>query len=184
MSSPRNVARVLARFGTLALLAGCVGGGFSQKAPPAPPPAEHAEPAAAPAERPTTTAHARVEEVAMRFMRAAAACDRAAALADVGNAEDGHEVMTQELDRTAVDEETAHFLDKQCKHLGGKHHGQIIDAHVDGTRHLSPKTERYLVRDVDIVAVTVAVRAEGKAAERVTLHFFETTRGWRFTPRP
>jgi hypothetical protein len=157
----------------LALLAGC-----RAAAPPVAP----AEPAAA-AARPTTS-HALVEEVAIRLMRAAAACDRTAALADVSTAEDAHEVMTRELDRTSVDEETAHFLDKQCKRLGGKHHGEIVDAHLDGSRHLSPKTERYLLRDVDILAVTVTVRADGKVAERVTLHFFETTRGWRFTPRP
>lgn len=117
-------------------------------------------------------------------MRSAIACDRAAALADVGNGADAHEIMTQELDRSAVDEETAHFLDKQCKRLGGAHHGEAVDAHKDGTRHLSSKKEHYLVRDVDIVAVTVNVRADGKPAERVTLHFFETSRGWRFTPRP
>jgi hypothetical protein len=133
---------------------------------------------------PATASHASVEEVAMRLMRAAVSCDRTAALADVSTAEDAHEVMTRELDRSAVDEETAHFLDKQCKHLGGKHHGEIVDAHLDGKRHLSLKTESYLLRDVDIVAVTVTVRTKGKPLERVTLHFFETTRGWRFTPRP
>ena len=134
---------------------------------------------------PATPAHAPVEEVALRLMRAAAACDRTAALADVGNADDAHELMTRELDRTAIDEDTARFLDKQCKRLGGSHHGQILEAHLDGSRHMSAKTEHILVRDVDILAVTVTVRVDGaKAPERVTLHFFETSRGFRFTPRP
>ena len=118
------------------------------------------------------------------MMRNAVACDRAAALADVSTAEDAHEVMTRELDRTEIDDETARFLDKQCKRLGGAHHGEVVDAHLEGTRHLSTKKEHYLLRDVDIAAVTVSLRADGKPAEHVTLHFFETSRGWRYTPRP
>lgn len=118
------------------------------------------------------------------MMRSAVACDRTAALADVSTAEDAHEVMTRELDRTSIDEETAHLLDKLCKRLGGAHHGEVVDAHLEGTRHLSMKKEHYLLRDVDIAAVTVSLRADGKAVENVTLHFFETSRGWRFTPRP
>jgi len=169
-------------------LAGACGDGFRTAAPPAAPaePSSAAPPAASASSSSSTSTstHPTIEEVAKRFLRNAAACNRTAALADVGNGEDAHEIMTQELDRTAVDEETAHFLDKQCKRLGGAHHGEIVDAHVDGTRHLSTKKEHYLVRDVDIVAVAVTVRADGKAAERVTLHFFETSRGWRFTPRP
>ena len=103
----------------------------------------------------------------------------------MGNAEDAHELMTRELDRTAIDEDTARFLDKQCKRLGGSHHGQVLEAHLDGSRHMSARTEHILVRDVDILAVTVTVRVDGaKAPERVTLHFFETSRGFRFTPRP
>lgn len=167
----------------LVVLAAC-GEGFRTSAPPG---AASEPPVASASASPTPTSassHPPVEEIAKRFMRAAIACDRAAALADVGTAEDAHEVMTRELDRTEIDEETAHFLDKQCKRLGGAHHAEIADARLDGTRHLSSKKEHYLLRDVDIVAVTVNVQAGGKLAEHVTLHFFETVRGWRFTPRP
>lgn len=185
-SISRGCASVLA----LALVSAC-GEGFRTASPSVAPsePSSVAPPATSSSastssSTPTSSSHPAIEEVAKRFLRSAAACNRTAALADVGNGDDAHEIMTQELDRTAVDEETAHFLDKQCKRLGGAHHGEIVDAHVEGTRHLSTKKEHYLVRDVDIVAVSVTVRADGKAAERVTLHFFETSRGWRFTPRP
>jgi len=179
----------LAGFAFVAL--GCDMPGFSQRASA---PAASSEPsgagaATAPAEAASSAPHetsgkASVQDTALRFMRAVIACDKSAAMADVGNDQDAHEIMTRELDRSEVDEEAAHFLDKQCKRLGGAHKGEVEGAHVDGARHLSSKQEHYLVRDVDIVAVTVSVRADGKSAGRVTLHFFETSRGWRFTPRP
>jgi hypothetical protein len=178
VSDARLVGLVLRLLGLLAALVGCElpARSVAPTEPPASRPAASA---------PTAPAHPPVEEVAMRLMHAAVACDRTAALADVGNDEDAHELMTRELDRTAVDEETAHFLDKQCKRLGGSHHGQILEAHLDGSRHMSAKTDHILVRDVDILAVTVTVRVDGaKAPARVTLHFFETSRGFRFTPRP
>ena len=185
-----SLSRACAAVLVVALVAACGEGfrttapsGAASETPGAAPPATSA-PSPSPSPTSASTSHPTIEEVAKRFLRNAAACNRTAALADVGNGDDAHEIMTQELDRTAVDEETAHFLDKQCKRLGGTHHGEIVDAHVEGSRHLSTKKEHYLVRDVDIVAVSVTVRADGKAAERVTLHFFETSRGWRFTPRP
>jgi hypothetical protein len=175
----------------LALIAGCeIPGGFTHASGAAAPSASAAASgsSAPPAEMPSATApasvKASVQDTALRFMRAVIACDKNAAMADVGNDQDAHEIMTRELDRTEVDEEAARFLDKQCKRLGGAHKGEVVDAHVDGARHLSSKQEHYLVRDVDIVAVTVSVRADGRSAGRVTLHFFETSRGWRFTPRP
>ena len=192
MSDARPVGLDLLRLLTLlaALPVLAVLGGCELFARPAPPTGPATAPGAASVPTPTASApaapaHAPVEEVALRLMRAAVACDRTAALADVGNAEDAHELMTRELDRTAIDEDTARFLDKQCKRLGGSHHGQVLEAHLDGSRHMSARTEHILVRDVDILAVTVTVRVDGaKAPERVTLHFFETSRGFRFTPRP
>ena len=178
-----DLLRLLTLLAALPLLA--VLGGCELFARPAPPTGPATAPGAASASVPTSPAHAPVEEIALRLMRAAVACDRTAALADVGNAEDAHELMTRELDRTAIDEDTARFLDKQCKRLGGSHHGQVLEAHLDGSRHMSARTEHILVRDVDILAVTVTVRVDGaKAPERVTLHFVETSRGFRFTPRP
>jgi hypothetical protein len=184
-SDARLVGVVLGLLASL-VLAGCEL--FTRPVAPTEPATALGAPTAtapATASAPVAPAHAPVEEVALRLMRAAAACDRTAALADVGNAEDAHELMTRELDRTAVDEDTARFLDKQCKRLGGSHHGQILEARLEGSRHMSARTEHILVRDVDILAVTVTVRVDGaKAPERVTLHFFETSRGFRFTPRP
>ena len=186
----RHVALIARLSLALAFVAGCDVAGFSSHASSPAAPSESASPAAAaPAEGASaaphdTTGKASVQDTALRFMRAVIACDKAGAMADVGNDQDAHEIMTRELDRSEVDEEAARFLDKQCKRLGGAHKGEVVDAHVDGARHLSSKQEHYLVRDVDIVAVTVSVRADGKSAGRVTLHFFETSRGWRFTPRP
>ncbi len=197
--TPRHVgpiARVLALAALVALAAvaaGCDVRGFSHASAPSDPSAPSGSGAATsspapPAETPSastpSSGKASVQDTALRFMRAVIACDKNAALADIGNDQDAHEIMTRELDRTEVDEEAARFLDKQCKRLGGAHKGEVVDAHVDGARHLSSKQEHYLVRDVDIVAVTMSVRADGKSAGRVTLHFFETSRGWRFTPRP
>ena len=181
--------RLVALVALFALIAGCeIPGGFSHASGAAAPSASTTAAAPAPEAASSapheTGAKASVQDTALRFMRAVVACDKTAAMADVGNDQDAHEIMTRELDRSEVDEEAAHFLDKQCKRLGGAHKGEVIDAHVDGARHLSSKQEHYLVRDVDIVAVTVSVRADGKSAGRVTLHFFETSRGWRFTPRP
>jgi hypothetical protein len=137
-------------------------------------------PPKAPASPPVETS---VEDLAVRFMRAVAACDRAGALADTITYEDLTAMTKKEIERKEIDDAIAEFLDERCRELH-KHHTTIVSARIHETKHFTAAEDDHLKRDVDVAMVKITFESEGKTEERGSaLVFFKTDRGWLFSPK-
>jgi hypothetical protein len=171
-----------------AVLAGVVGCGApgQPSVPSAPIEAPALTPATPIAPRPLppgTPVEPSVEDLAVRFMRAVAACDRPAALGDTIVYEDLTAMTTKEIDRKEIEDAVVEFLDERCRELG-EAHAKIVSARVEETKSLRASEEGHLKRDVEVKMIKITFEHDGKAEERGNaLVFFKTDRGWKFSPK-
>ena len=133
--------------------------------------------------RPPTSTTAPVEEVAVRFARAALAGDHTAASA-LALTYDEAARLSKKVDRERWDAELHDILAELARE-GADEQVTVVSAAVTERRTLTPPRDEKVLREVEVAIVKLHIReADGSEhASSMPWLFIRTAAGWRFSPK-
>ena len=138
----------------------------------------------APAAKPAATDD-KVEDVAVRFARAALSGDRATAMSLTLTFDEMAKLSNKARDRADYDAEVNHLLDKLAKE-GAEFGGAITGAKVVQTESLDPATDEKVLQKIEFAVVEITVKeADGREHAAPFPWFFlkAAGAGWKYSPK-
>ena len=148
-----------------------------------PPPATGTAPTAPPAPPPAPMTD-KVEDVAVRFAKAALSGDRQTAMSLTLTFEEMTKLSKKALDQKDWDDEITALLDKLAKE-GRDFRGTITSAEVVQTKSLDPATDEKVLQKIEFAVLQINVKeADGREHSAPFPWFFiKTKAGWKYSPK-
>lgn len=126
-------------------------------------------------------AAATVEDVAMRWGRAALGGNRADVIALSLTHAELSAISNKSIEKTDYDEELASVIESLAREGRENPGGKLVSAKV-AQRKTLPVGEK-VKREIEIAAVVLVVEDKGEKHEGMPMFFVRLDTGWRFTPR-
>ncbi len=124
---------------------------------------------------------ATVEDVALRWGRAALGGNRAEAIALSLTHTELSAISNKSIEKADYDEELASVIDGMAREGRENPTGKVVSAKV-AQRKTLPAGEK-VKREIEIAAVVLVVEDKGEKHEGMPMFFVHLDAGWRFTPR-
>jgi hypothetical protein len=142
------------------------------------------EPSPKPAPAPAPMTDVKVEDVAMRFAKAALSGDRQTALSLVLTFDDISKLSKKAMDQKEWDDEITALLDKLAEE-GRDFKGTITSAEVVEKRSLDPARDEKVLQKIEFAVVQIHVKeADGREhAAPFPWFFIKTKTGWKYSPK-